>query len=74
LSRSISDSAGAVGLVEARRVVEIRHAIKPERDVGAGPDEFGGVEQAGLQAGEHFSRETTAWNRSKVLNFHTYSI
>ena len=44
--------AGAVRLVEAGAVIDRRDAIEAERDVGAGADEFGGVEHAGLQAGE----------------------
>jgi hypothetical protein len=36
--------AGAVRLVEAGAVIERREAIETERDVGAGADEFGGVE------------------------------
>src|SRR3979490_2151877 len=44
--------AGAVGLVEARAVIERRHAVEPERDVGTRADEFGAVEHARLQAGE----------------------
>ena len=37
--------AGAVRLVEARRVIERRHPVEPERDVGAGADEFGAVDR-----------------------------
>ena len=48
--------AGAVRLVEARAVIELRHPVEAERDVGAGADELGGVEHAGLQAGEDFRR------------------
>src|SRR3979409_2754684 len=48
--------AGAVGLFEARAVIERRHAVEPERDVGAGADEFGAVEHARLQAGEDLAR------------------
>ena len=44
------------GLLKPGIVVERRHAIEPERDVGAGADEFGGVDHAGLQAGEDFRR------------------
>src|SRR5882757_7690800 len=48
--------AGAVGLVEARAVIERRHAVEPERDIGARADEFGAVEHARLQAGEDLAR------------------
>ena len=47
--------AGAVRLVEAGAGVDRRDAIEPERDVGAGADELGGVEHAGLQRGEDFA-------------------
>ena len=48
--------AGAVRLVEARAVIERREAIEPERDVGAGADEFGGVDHARLQRDQNFAR------------------
>ena len=40
--------AGSVRLVEAGRVIELRDPIKPERDVGAWPDEFDAVDEAGF--------------------------
>src|ERR1700722_5152000 len=57
--------AGAVRLVEAGAVVVGRDAIEPERDVGAGADEFGGVEHARLQAGEDFARRRRLRRRAE---------
>ena len=48
--------AGAVRLVEAGAHVRRRNPIEPERDVGAGADELGRVEHAGLQAGQDFTK------------------
>src|SRR3981189_1065861 len=47
---------GAVGLVEARAVIERRDAVEPKRDIGARADEFGAFEHARLQAGEDLAR------------------
>src|SRR3974390_1316948 len=44
--------AGAVRLVEAGIIIERRNAVEPERDVGAGADELGPIDDPGLQAGE----------------------
>src|SRR6202011_3213702 len=46
---------GAVRFVEAGAVVERRHPVEPERDVGPRTDELGTVDHARLQAGEDFA-------------------
>ena len=48
--------ARAVRLVEAGIIIKRRGAVESERDVGARPDEFRAVDDAGLQAGENFAR------------------
>ena len=45
---------GAVRLVESGPVVKRRDAIETERNVGAGPDKFRAVDDAGLQTCQHF--------------------
>src|SRR4029077_6312828 len=48
--------AGAVRLVETRIIIERRITIEPERDIGAGPDEFGALDQARLHRHQDFAR------------------
>src|SRR5215210_3458540 len=43
-----------VRLIEARPIIERRHAVETERDVGAGTYKFRRIDQAGLQATEDF--------------------
>src|SRR4029077_20832034 len=62
--------AGAVRLVEAGAVIERREAVKAERDVGAGADEFGAVDDAGLQRHQNFAGRCRLWDGAEpAINF-----
>src|SRR5262249_5255163 len=57
--------AGAVRLVEPGIIIERRNAIEPERYVGAGTDEFGAIDDAGLQAHKDLGRRRSLRRNAK---------